>query len=107
MLSMLCNETVKNKTKIMVLTIALNRYLNNQDRPKVNMINRQMRILEQHERKVQEIVDMFKVFKKELHFAFLFASPLVLLKHNNTYRFFQQLDQTKEFQKIKESINAA
>lgn len=75
---MLRDETVRNKTQVAVLTIALNRYLFNQDRVKVNQINRQIRILEQHERKVQEIVDMFKTFKKELHFAFLFASPLVL-----------------------------
>lgn len=40
MIKMLRDETVKNKTKIVVLTIALNRYLNNQDRQKVHIINR-------------------------------------------------------------------
>ena len=37
---MLRDETVKNKTQVAVLTIALNRYLFNQDRVKVNQINR-------------------------------------------------------------------
>lgn len=50
---------------------------------------------------------MFKVFKKELHFAFLFASPLVLQKQDNLYRFFPQLNHMKEFHKIRDSINAA
>ena len=76
--TMLKDETVKNKTQIAILSLSLNRYLNNQDRLKIYQINKQIRILEQHESKVQEIMTMFQVIKKELHFAFLFASPIVI-----------------------------
>lgn len=84
----LMDETLKNKAQIQILSLSLNRYLNNQDRQKVNQINRQIRILEQHEAKVQEIMNMFAVFKKELHFAFLFASPLVVQKSENAFKYF-------------------
>ena len=52
-------------------------------------------------------MNMFRVYKKELHFAFLFASPLVVQKSNNGFRYFPQLDFAKEFVKIRESIAAA
>lgn len=75
-LKMLKQETIKNKSKIAVLGLSLNQYLN-LDRHKVNQINLHLRVLAQHEKKVQEISETFRIFKKELHFAFLFASPLI------------------------------
>ena len=50
---------------------------------------------------------MFKRIKKELHFAFLFASPPVLQKQDYKYIYFPQLNHSKEFQKIRENISAA
>ena len=64
-------------------------------------------MLESHEKKVTKIMHMFKVFKKELHFAFMFASPLVVQKQDKGFKYFPQLNFNKEFIKIKESIGAA
>ena len=75
---MVANETIKNKAQITVLSLALKRYMYKQDRQKARQINRIIRILEQHETKLEEINDMTRVFKKKIHFAFLFASPIVV-----------------------------
>ena len=57
--------------------------------------------------KVKQISQIYRVFKKELHFAFMFASPLVVQKSNSGFKYFPQLNFTKEFVKIRESIAAA
>ena len=64
-------------------------------------------ILKQHEDKLHSIQDMFRVIKKELHFAFLFASPLVMQKKDDNFRYFKPLNFSKEFVKIRESVSAA
>lgn len=57
--------------------------------------------------KSKEMSDMLHVFKKRLHFAFLFASPLVLLKSADNFKYFPQLDHNKEFNKIRNAISNA
>ena len=64
-------------------------------------------MLEQHETKLLEISEMTRVFKKKIHFAFLFASPIVFQKKDKSFKYFPQLNFAKEFVKIRESINAA
>ena len=66
------------------------------------------RILHQHEQKVIEILEKQGNEKKKLHFAFFFASPLVLsceTSNESTYKLMPALDYNKEFDKILNSIN--
>ena len=64
------------------------------------------------ERQVKHILDRFQKEDRKLHLAFLFASPLVLSSGSENqveqrYKLMPQLNFTKEFIKIKESINSA
>ena len=57
---------------------------------------------------IQDIINKFKVFKKELHFAFMFASPILLLKKKNEKsQPLALLNFNKEYVKIVDSIAAA
>ena len=54
-----------------------------------------------------EMNKIFHKITKSIHFAFMFASPLVLKKANDWYLYFPPLNFKKEFVKIKESIEHA
>ena len=69
-------ETISNSAQISVLSLSLQRYLKMNDKYKASQISKQIRSLRQQETQVREIMNYIKVQKKELQFAFLFASPL-------------------------------
>ena len=68
--------------------MTLNRFLNNQNRYSQTMLKLQIDLLNKHELKVSKIMDILKVYKKELHFAFMFASPLVVQKSKTGFKYF-------------------
>ena len=55
---------------------------------------------------MRDIIKRIEVEKKQLHFAFLFASPLVL-SSTNKFILMEPLNYMKEFSKIKDSVAQA
>jgi hypothetical protein len=68
------------------------------------------RILHQHESKVMEILERQGNEAKKLHFAFFFASPLVLsggTMNESTFKLMPAIDYNKEFIKIVNALRQA
>ena len=68
------------------------------------------RILHQHESKVMEILERQGNEAKKLHFAFFFASPLVLsggTTNESTFKLMPAIDYNKEFTKIVNALSQA
>ena len=68
------------------------------------------RILHQHESKVMEILERQGNEAKKLHFAFFFASPLVLsggTMNESTFKLMPAIDYNKEFIKIANALSQA
>ena len=106
----LAQDVAKNKLQLNILSFFLKNYVNTNEDQKVDAINRQIEILQQHEHHVQTILNRFQNEQKKLHFAFLFASPLVLSsggENGDKIKLMPTLNYTKEFIKIKDSVHSA
>ena len=69
-------------------------------------------MLKSHERKLKFMISRFHKEDRVLHFAFFFASPLVLTSgsggaNGNRIKLMPQLNFTSEYEKIQQSINSA
>ena len=70
------DETVKKKVQIAVLSLTLNRSLQDQRRLKTK-VNNCIQVIESHDKVLQKVKRNQKMSGKGLHFAFMFASPIV------------------------------
>ena len=107
------DEITKNRLQVSILQY----YLKTQkleDEQKIETVNNAIKVLTSHERKLREISQVSQSEKHKLHFAFLFASPLVISgkgrrgqAYKNVYKLMPPLNFQKEYCKIKESIENA
>ena len=102
-----------NKLQLAVMSYYLKNKVAKNEREKRGHFQSVERKRQQLEYQVKKILDRFRKEDKKLHLAFLFASPLVLSSggesttNDHRYKLMPQLNFTKEFIKIKESINSA
>ena len=106
-------ESVKNRLQLSIFSY----YLKTQkleDDKKIETLNNAIKVLTSHEIKLKEITIPSMSEKHKLHFAFCFASPLVISgkkRHSeiakNIYKLMPALNFEKEYFKIKDSMESA
>ena len=69
---------VKQKVQIEIMAHYLTNNVARSEEQRIDVLNKQIKRLNEHELQVRKILDRFKKEDKKLHFAFLFACPLVL-----------------------------